>query len=176
MAMVRADIATVVVAGGPIPSLLILKPRSSSDGTEALPIRIGTADAMAIGLGIDPSRSPRPMTHDLLKNALGALDALVTNVEITDVKGSTFYAQVNMMKKDGTPLSLDARPSDAVALAVRTKAPIFVSKNVFDVAGYPDFETAKKEAQRASVAEFDKFVENLTPSDFTGTSDEDYKS
>lgn len=167
MALVRADIATIVVAGGPMASLLILKPRAKREQNEALPLHIGSSEAMAIGLAIDPTKAKRPQTHDLIMQMLTSFGALIKSVAITDVKDTTFYAYIEV----ATPLQeetirFDARPSDAVALAVRARAPIYVEERVIDVAGYPDFDTAKREAQKDSVAAFDKFVENLSPEDF----------
>lgn len=165
--LIRAEIATVVVANGPLPSVLILRPRDTKRSSESLPIRIGTTEAISLGMGIDPSKQPRPMTHDFLKNTISALGALVKRIEITDVVNTTFFAKVLLMTADGQEATVDARPSDAVSLAIRTKAPIFVEERVMNIAGYPDFETAKREAQKANVEEFDKFVENITPGDFT---------
>lgn len=167
MATLRVDIATVVVANGPLPSLLILKPRKQERSSEALPIRIGTTEAISLGMGIDPVKQARPMTHDFLKNTISALGAMVKRIEITDVIGTTFFAKVLLMTEDGHEIGLDARPSDAVSLAIRAKAPMFVEDRVMNIAGYPDFETAKREAQKESVEEFDKFVENISPSDFS---------
>ncbi len=167
MARLRVEIATVVVSNGPLPSLLILRPKNKERATEALPIRIGTTEAIGLAMGVDFQKSSRPMTHDLLRNTISSLGAMVKNIEITDVIGTTFFAKISLMTENGRHIGLDARPSDAISLALRAKAPLFVDERVMNIAGYPDFETAKREAQKENVAEFDKFVENISPSDFS---------
>lgn len=166
MAYVRADIAAVVVASAPIPSLVILKPRREDGSGEALPIRVGTAEAMSIGMTEDARAHKRPMTHDLLFHTILTLGATVRRVAITEVQGATFFAQIELYNAQNEVLVMDARPSDAIALALRAKASLWVDQAVFDVAGYPDFDTAKREGQRDTLEEFDQFVENVNPADF----------
>lgn len=168
MAMVRVDIETVVIGGGPVASLVVLKPRraDSIEGEQPLPIRIGTVEASAIGMGVESPAHERPMTHDLLKDTIRALGSTVSSVAITKVEGTTFYAQVNLTTEQGDHLSLDARPSDAIALAVRTKSPIFVAEAVMDAASYPDFAAIGRDEEEKSMEEFHDFVENLSPDDF----------
>src|SRR5688572_30282125 len=98
-----------------------------------LPIWVGIFEANAIALQLENVTTPRPMTHDLLRNALSELDARVTRVVINDLRDSTFFAQIRVMT-GGRTLELDARPSDAIALALRTEAPIFVEQSVLDQA------------------------------------------
>ena len=102
-----------------------------------LPIWVGIFEANAIALQLENVTTPRPMTHDLLKNMIGELDARVTRIVINDLRDSTFFAQirliVNQTGGDKT-LELDARPSDAIALALRTEAPIFVAQSVLEQA------------------------------------------
>lgn len=107
---------------------------SEVDGPRRLPIIIGTFEAQAIAFGLEQMRSPRPMTHDLLRDAFDALGATVTEVVIEDLRDGIFYAKVHF-RHDGEDGTLDARPSDAIALAVRTEAPIFVATSVMDEAG-----------------------------------------
>jgi bifunctional DNase/RNase len=102
-----------------------------------LPIWVGIFEANAIALQLENVATPRPMTHDLLKTAIAQLDARVTRIVINDLKDSTFFAQIRVMvtRAGGdTMLELDARPSDAIALALRTEAPIFVAQSVLDQA------------------------------------------
>ena len=102
-----------------------------------LPIWVGIFEANAIALQLENIATPRPMTHDLLKNCLSELDARVTRVVISDLRDSTFFAQIRVIAEhDGVErtLELDARPSDAIALALRTEAPIFVAQSVLDQA------------------------------------------
>jgi bifunctional DNase/RNase len=99
-----------------------------------LPIFIGANEAQSIALALGEEPPPRPMTHDLLKSMLDSLDATVTRVEITDLRDGTFFGKV-YANRDGIEESeFDARPSDAIALAVRFEAPIFVARKVFEEA------------------------------------------
>lgn len=98
-----------------------------------LPIWVGIFEANAIALQLENIATPRPMTHDLLRNTISELHARVTRVVINDLRDSTFFAQIRVIAGDRT-LELDARPSDAIALALRTEAPIFVEQAVLDQA------------------------------------------
>ena len=102
-----------------------------------LPIWVGIFEANAIALQLENVATPRPMTHDLLKSAIAQLDARVTRIVINDLRDSTFFAQIRVMVTRAgadTMLELDARPSDAIALAPRTEAPIYVAQSVLDQA------------------------------------------
>ena len=98
-----------------------------------LPIWVGIFEANAIALQLENVSTPRPMTHDLLRNMISELDARVTRVVINDLRDSTFFAQIRVITGDRT-LELDARPSDAIALALRADAPIFVAQSVLEQA------------------------------------------
>jgi len=98
-------------------------------GSGILPIWVGVYEANAIALEIEKVATPRPMTHDLLKNMLVGLDANVRKVVVTNIKDDTFYAVI-WIERDGTLLSMDSRPSDALALALRIACPIFVEDEV----------------------------------------------
>jgi bifunctional DNase/RNase len=106
--------------------IIILK---NEEGTTVLPIWVGLFEANAIAMQLEEIVSPRPMTHDLLKNVIEGLAARVRRVVITDLKDNTFFAQIHL-DRDGQALSIDARPSDAMALALRTSSPIFVEPQV----------------------------------------------
>jgi bifunctional DNase/RNase len=102
-----------------------------------LPIWVGIFEANAIALQLENVETPRPMTHDLLKSAISQLDARVTRIVIHDLRDSTFFAQIRVLVNragSDTTLELDARPSDAIALALRTEAPIYVAQSVLDQA------------------------------------------
>ncbi|GAB5536181.1 MAG: bifunctional nuclease family protein [Rubricoccaceae bacterium] len=105
-------------------------------GNRRLPIIIGAFEAQAIALELEKIQPPRPMTHDLLRNLFDSLGAEVTDVVIDDLREGTFFAKVRYVYDDDEA-QLDARPSDAVALAVRTDAPLFVAASVLDEAGIP---------------------------------------
>jgi hypothetical protein len=98
-----------------------------------LPIWVGIFEANAIALQLENVTTPRPMTHDLLRNMIAELNAQVTRIVINDLRDSTFFAQIRLLM-GGKTLELDARPSDAIALALRTEAPIFVAQSVLEQA------------------------------------------
>ena len=104
------------------------------DGNRRLPIIIGTFEAQAIALELEHIKPPRPMTHDLLKNMIQSFDTQVNSVYINDLSEGTFYAQI-LYDRNGQQVEQDARPSDAIALAVRFDAPIYVAPEVLDEAG-----------------------------------------
>ncbi|HXQ25589.1 MAG TPA: bifunctional nuclease family protein [Candidatus Acidoferrales bacterium] len=100
-----------------------------AQGTGILPIWVGVYEANAIALEIEKVQTPRPMTHDLLKNVLTGLNVHVQKVVVSDLKDDTFYALI-WMERDGQTMSMDSRPSDALALALRLDCPIFVEDQV----------------------------------------------
>jgi bifunctional DNase/RNase len=102
-------------------------------GESLLPIWVGLFEANAIALQLEKITTPRPMTHDLLRSVLSSMDAQVERIVITDLKENTFYAAVHL-RCNGRDLSVDSRPSDAIALALRTDSPIFVDRLVIDKA------------------------------------------
>jgi bifunctional DNase/RNase len=108
--------------------IIILK---NPDGKTVLPIWVGIFEANAIAMQLEEVVSPRPMTHDLLKNVIEGLEAQVEQVVITDLKDNTFFAAIHIVR-DGERFTIDARPSDAMALALRASAPIFVERQVLD--------------------------------------------
>ena len=114
--------------GGPF---VLLKDKN---GEVYLPISIGYAEAQSIFFAIEGVNVPRPITHDLIVNLLKAFDAQLDRVVVNDLKNNTFYARI-VMRKDNVLYSIDARPSDSIAIALRTGASIFVSKKVMDEAG-----------------------------------------
>ena len=113
--------------------------------TRSLPIFIGAAEAQAIHIHLNNMTAPRPLTHDLCKNVLDFLECRLMRVEVCDLKDGTFYAVLDL-ERDGSRMRIDARPSDAIALALRCAAPIFVAKNVMDEAGHVFGEEGKEEA------------------------------
>jgi len=122
----------------------------SQQDERSLPIFIGVPEAQAIALPLNHVAPPRPMTHDLLKNMLEFLDGAVTRVEITDIKDNTFFGRVYVSKAGVEDLEFDARPSDAIALAIRWGAPVFVSLRVFEATAVTVAE--KEEAVPAAEA------------------------
>jgi len=112
----------------PVTNMPILVLRDEA-GERTLPIWIGMFEAHAVAIQLENSGSPRPMTHDLLKHLLEALGGTVTEVHLTDVRDGTFFALIYLVA-NGEPLAIDARPSDALALALRTRAPVYVAEHV----------------------------------------------
>jgi bifunctional DNase/RNase len=106
------------------------------DGNRRLPIIIGAFEAQAIALELEKIQPPRPLTHDLLRDLFDAIDADITDIVIDELREGTFFAKIRYVY-DGKENQLDARPSDAVALAVRSDAPIYVVPDVLDEAGIP---------------------------------------
>src|SRR3989475_10060860 len=129
------------------------------DGQKVLPIWVGIFEANAIALQIENISTPRPMTHDLLRNVIEDLKATVIKVVVSDLQDNTFYALIYLLL-DGNTVAIDARPSDAIALALRTRAPIFVEETVIDNAKTVDFSSEKTDADRLH-----KSLETLDPDD-----------
>jgi bifunctional DNase/RNase len=140
----------------PVTNTPIVILKDSAD--TVLPIWVGVYEANAIALEIEKVSTPRPMTHDLIKNVLAGLDAHVHKVVVTELKEDTFYAVI-WMEREGRIISVDSRPSDALALALRVDCPIFVEDEVL--------KTSKKAASsaEASSEEMRKFLENLGDED-----------
>ncbi len=129
------------------------------DGQRVLPIWVGIFEANAIALQIENVSTPRPMTHDLLRNVIQDLNAAVQKIVVCDLQENTFYALIYLTIGGGT-VSIDARPSDAIALALRTRAPIYVEDAVIDNAKTVDFSSEKADADRLH-----KWLESLDPED-----------
>ena len=165
MALIRMDIQTVVVGGGPVASLIVLRTRGSEKEVQR-PIRIGSIEATSISMGINGAPSKRPMTHDLLLSTIKTLGGKLESVTIAKVEGTTFFARLNIRLSDDDLRSVDARPSDAIALAVRAGAPIFATEDVVSTATLPDFAAVEETERQHSLEEFHSFVENLSPADF----------
>ncbi len=120
------------------------------ENTNVLPIWVGRPEANAISLALEGIFTPRPMTHDLIKNVMDSLEAKIISVVVTELKDNTYLSKTHLAYQD-SEITIDSRPSDAIALALRADAPIFVSE-----------ETIKK--PRAE--ELDRWLENLRPEDF----------
>jgi bifunctional DNase/RNase len=134
--------------------IVILKDK---DGERVLPIWVGIFEANAIALQIENIATPRPMTHDLLRNIITDLDGRVDRVVVSDLKENTFYAIVHLTVR-GERIAVDARPSDAIALALRTRAPILVEETVIENAKTVDFA-----AERTDNDRLQKWLESLDP-------------
>lgn len=150
--------------------VIILKPLEEAPGEGVLlPIWIGQPEATSILLAVEGIPMKRPMTHDLLRDVIETLDTTVERVEITRVEEGTFYAVVVLRTGSGTRF-VDARPSDSIALAVRTGAPIYVAEQVLADAAVADESIVDEAAidEEEEVARFREFLEHVDPSDFQG--------
>ncbi|HEY5530342.1 MAG TPA: bifunctional nuclease family protein [Thermoleophilia bacterium] len=128
-----------------------------------LPIWIGHPEAAAILMKLQNAELPRPMTHDLLTSVIGNLSASVEQVLVTELRENTFYA-ILRLKSGGDEIDVDSRPSDAIAVAVRTDAPIFASTELLESNGI-EFDQEIEDAEEI-VKEFRDFLEEVSPEDF----------
>ncbi len=136
--------------------IVILK---DANGDSILPIWVGVYEANAIALEIEKVQTPRPMTHDLMKNVLVGLQAQVRKVVVTELKEDTFYALI-WLERNGSTITIDSRPSDALALALRTDAPIFVEEDVLKSS-----RVAGTVAEKVGNEELRRWLENLGEED-----------
>jgi bifunctional DNase/RNase len=147
--------------------IVILK---DTDNKLNLPIWIGLLEATAMATEIEGIKMARPMTHDLMKNILGEVGCSVESVEITELKENTYYALVHI-NVAGRDLVVDSRPSDAIALALRTKSPIYVAKAVLEASSVLQQSEEAKEAAVENVSNVSKekwaeILEKMAPEDF----------
>jgi len=129
------------------------------NGNAILPIWVGVYEANAIALEIERVQTPRPMTHDLIKNVLLGLNATVKKVVVTDLRDDTFYALI-WLDRNGSSITIDSRPSDALALALRTDAPIFVEEEVLKSS-----KIASAVSEKVGSEELRRWLENLGEED-----------
>ncbi len=177
-AMQRMDIYGVsfdLVGKQPI---VLLK---TAEGNRFLPIWIGHSEAAAILMRIQGASTQRPMTHDLLTDLLGELGAEITRVAVTELRDNTFFAVITV-QQNGTELEIDSRPSDAIALAVRAEAPIFVADEVIEESAIefegeegeaPDISQMTPEQQAKLREDFKEFLDHVTPDQFAEAAGED---
>lgn len=130
------------------------------DGKRILHIVIGPFEATAIALALEGAPVPRPLTHDLMRTLLETFETHLEQAVIADIRESTFYAKL-ILRRNGEVQEIDARPSDAIALALRTNSPIYVADKIVLEESAPD-ESADAEGD----GRFKKFIDDLRPSDF----------
>jgi len=131
------------------------------EGTRYLPIWIGAGEATAIAFALEGVRPQRPLTHDLLKLSVEALDATVQRVVVTEMRDGIYYADL-VLTREGEEITVSSRPSDAIALAARTGSPIFVSPQVLEESGVE----IRDEEEEDEVARFRNFLDSVKPEDF----------
>ena len=141
--------------------------RESSGDHRVLPIYIGTAEAAAIAYALENVQVQRPMTHDLMRDILAELGAVARRIVVTELRDHTFFAEIELVVGKATH-RVSSRPSDAIALAVRTGTPIFADEKVLDEAGQSAdmAETEPEAIDEAEVDEFREFIEHVSPEDF----------
>ena len=141
--------------------IIILK---DSTGSKALPIWVGYFEANAIALEIEKISTPRPMTHDLLKSLIQNMKAKVNHILVNELKDNTFYAIISLVC-GGVTLDIDSRPSDAIALALRTKAPIYVEEDVIEAAKSLDLPDLEK-TNTTDDKQWKDWLDKIKPEDF----------
>lgn len=156
--------------------IVLLKPLSDEAGepgeARVLPIWIGSTEATSILVAMSGGKAPRPLSHDLMKDLLETLEAAVERVDVTRIDDGTFYAEISLSSLSGRHV-IDARPSDAIALAVRVAVPLFVADEVLEVAGIPASMVSVgsdegDEDEEQKLDEFRKFLDRVDPEDFQG--------
>ena len=137
----------------------------TEEGNRFLPIWIGHPEAAAILMKLQGQETPRPMTHDLFVSLIGQVEAECESVTVTELRDNTFYAQINLLV-NGESVEIDSRPSDALALAVRTDAPIYAADEVIEESAI-EFEHEVEDTEEV-VEKFKDFLDNVSPEDFAG--------
>jgi uncharacterized protein len=135
----------------------------TADGNRFLPIWIGHPEAAAILMKLQGASTPRPMTHDLLSDMLDQLDAEVVRITVTELRENTFYASITV-QQNGSEIEIDSRPSDAIAIAVRSDAPIFAAERVIEESAI-EFE-GEEVNEEEIVDEFKRFLDDVSPDQF----------
>jgi len=135
------------------------------DGSRFLPIWVGAVEATAIAFAQQGVQPPRPLTHDLMNNLLDLLDATLTAVHMTEIKDGIFYATMLLRDSKGGQLTISARPSDAIALAVRSHSNILATQELLDEIG---IEIPQGDGENQEVEKFREFLDQINPEDFVG--------
>jgi len=146
------------------PVVILKEPNSN----KILPIWIGLSEASVIALELSNVNYRRPLTHDLIKSILNGFDATLQRVVINSIKDNTFYAKIYLLSSENSIIEIDARPSDSVALALKMKAPIYISdeieNNLVDISDYPDSPDNDSETTEENILK--KRLKNIEPEDF----------
>lgn len=165
--MIPLSVQTLIVSRSSMPSVLVMKPEEKlvADGvSRVLPIWVGLPEATQLGIALEHVKMPRPLTHDLFLNTITSLDAYIDHVVLYESVGQTFYARL-LLHHHGRSIEVDARPSDAIALALKQDAGIYVEESVLDKSSFPCLvnDAAHSESQ---LKEFHDYVKHLKPEDF----------
>lgn len=162
--MIEVRLTSLAVDSRGLP-VVLLEPAEAANTRRVLPIWIGAQEATAIMLAAEGATPPRPLVYDLMTTLIDRLDARVQQVAVTKLDAGTYYAEITLRTHAGDE-TIDARPSDSIALAVRTGAPIYVAEAVFSAAGVTDVDTVGEE--ESEVAAFHEFLDSVEPDDFKG--------
>ena len=135
------------------------------DGSRFLPLWVGAVEATAIAFAQQGVEPPRPLTHDLMNNLLDVLDATLTAVHLTEIKDGIFFATMNLRDSNGGQGTLSSRPSDAIALAVRSHSNILATQELLDEVG---IEIPQGDGENQEVEKFREFLDQINPEDFVG--------
>jgi len=154
--MVKMEIKGLLM--DPVSNMPVVVLRDSTNGV-FLPIWVGIFEANAIALQMEKISTPRPMTHDLLKNLLSELDATVERIVINDLRDNTFFARIHLLRGE-TRWDVDSRPSDAIALALRVDAEIFVEEEVLEKS-----KTLRPDGDETDPERLKKWLEEVNPED-----------
>ena len=160
--MVEMTLASIRVHMPDNVPVLLLKEVVEGGGGRTLPILIGHEEATAIAREVQGKKPDRPLTHDLMRDLLGALDVTIESVVVTELRQSVFFAEIRM-RRDGKEVVVSSRPSDAIALAVRTGATIYADDELLDNEA---ILLQEDEEQEEVLEEFQRFIEQVRPEDF----------
>src|SRR4051794_35898449 len=139
--------------------------REVGGARRVLPIFIGAPEATAIAFALEEVVTPRPMTHDLIREVLDDLGVSVEKITVTQLQEGTFFAELELNARDGVH-TISSRPSDAIALAARTGSPIYAAEQVLDEAGYLADEDGDEPEEEEVVEQFKSFIDTVNPEDF----------
>ena len=175
--MIMVSIESLVIGFMPVPSVLTLRPNEHRDGIpddQVLPIWVGPMESTAIAAALEEKAPERPLTHKLAVDLVTSMGGAISRVVIDRVEGAVFFATIYLRCPNGMFTRVDARPSDAIALAIRANVPLFVEEDVFRAASCPrSFKPGQDE--QIEIEEFDKFIEQVEPEDFVTHENHDNK-
>ena len=164
--MIPVTIEALLVGANQEKSVIVLRPiMETGANPRVLPIYIGKTEAVSINAAIEGKKSERPHTHDLLLSIVDALGGDILRIVIDRVDGMSFYSKV-VLEQDGEKIEIDARPSDAIAVAVKAQVPVYVESPVFIAASLP-FNSQTNTLEESEIEAFHEYVENLDPEDFS---------
>ena len=168
--MIRVDLETIMLAAGPVPSVIVLRERNCDSNMDtparALTIQTGSFEAASISAAMNNRKLNRPLTHDMYSSLLHKLNCTIDRIEITKCVSSIFYCQVLFSNNERETFAIDARPSDALNLAVHFNAPIYVDDDVMNRMSSTKIETPQESSENISEEELNSFLNNISPDDF----------